>query len=75
MMILNYASKKALKECVGQSLKYTETSMFGPEYKSNGKFCGCNRPSITGIKNEKGQLAREFFAEVTMIDGKIAKVE
>ena len=48
MMILNYESKKQLKENIGKELNYTETSMFGKEYKSDGSFCGCNRPSITG---------------------------
>ena len=67
MMILNYSSKKELKEHIGKKLDYTETSMFGKEYKSDGKFCGCNRPHITGYK-------REFFAEVTMRDDKISKV-
>ena len=68
MMILNYPSKKELKENVGQSLRYIETSMFGPEYVDDGRFVGCNRPHLTGYK-------REFFAEVTMQDGKIAKVK
>lgn len=68
MMILNYISKKILKEQLGQPLNYTETSMFGDEFKANGTFTGCNRPSITGIKG------REFFASVTMVDGLIAKV-
>ena len=68
MIILNYPTKKELKACIGESLKYTETSMFGPEYKPNGKLCGCNRPHLTGYK-------REFFANVTMVDGKISKVE
>ena len=67
MMILNYKSKKDI--VVGEKLNYTETSMFGPEYKANGTFCGCNRPSITGIKG------REFFAEVTMVNGLVAKVK
>ena len=44
MMILNYQSKKELKENVGQQLKYTETSIFGDEFKSDGTFAGCNRP-------------------------------
>jgi hypothetical protein len=68
MMIALYVSKKALKENIGKHLKYRETSVFGSEYKSNGTFCVCNRPSITGIKG------REFFAEVTMKDDLIAKV-
>ena len=68
MLIALYASKKEMKEQIGQDLRYQETSMFGPEYKANGTFPVSNRPSITGIKG------REFFAEVTMKDGKIAKV-
>lgn len=68
MMIVHYTSKKELAGHVGQCLKYTETSMFGPEYKADGSFCASNRPSITGIKG------REFFATITMVDGKIAKV-
>lgn len=69
MLIFNYTSKKELKENVGKALDYTETSLFGPEYKDNGKLTGSNRPQITGIKG------REFFANVTMKDGKISKVE
>lgn len=67
MMILKYESKKALKESIGKPLRYTETSMFGDEYRANGTFTGCNRPHITGYK-------REFFAQVTMKDGLISKV-
>ena len=67
MLIFDYPSKKALKECIGQSLKYRETSLFGDEYRSNGMLTGCNRPHITGHK-------REFFAQVVMKDGKIEKV-
>jgi hypothetical protein len=68
MMILNYSSKKELKENIGEPLNYTETSIFGPEYRPNGTFCGSNRPQITGNKG------REFFAEVTMREGLIEKV-
>ena len=68
MMIVNYVSKKALKLEVGKKLDYTETSMFGLEFKPDGTFCGCNRPSITGIKG------REFFASITMKGGLIFKV-
>ena len=42
MIILNYKSKKELRENIGQSLNYTETSMFGPEYKSDGTVVGSN---------------------------------
>lgn len=68
MMVLNYESKKQLKENIGKELNYTETSMFGKEYLSNGSFTGCNRPHMTGYK-------REFFAEVTMQDDKIVSVK
>ena len=69
MMILNYKSKKELKASKDKKLNYTETSMFGKEYKSNGSFCGSNRPSITG------NGTREFFAEVTMENNLIKKVK
>ena len=68
MLVFNYPSKKVLKENIGNPLNYIETSMFGAEYLSNGALGGANRPHITGI-------GREFFAEVTMQDGKIAKVK
>ena len=67
MLVFNYESKKQLKECIGQPLKYIETSMFGAEYRPDGDLTGANRPHITG----KG---REFFATVTMEQGVIKKV-
>ena len=67
MIILDYPSKKALKEQVGCPLRYIETSMFGPEYRETGTFFGANRPSVTG-------QGREFFAQVTMVNGLIAQV-
>jgi hypothetical protein len=66
-MVVRYASKKVLKENIGKPLRYIETSFFGPEYKENGKLVVANRPHITG-------MGREFFAEVTMVNGIIAKV-
>jgi len=68
MMIFNYESKKQLKENIGKPLNYTETSTFGPEFKENGTFFGCNRPHLTGYK-------REFFATVTMENGLIKSVK
>lgn len=65
-----YDSKKAMKSAVGQALRYTETSMFDPEFKADGSFCVAHRPSI-----EVGDGGREFFAKVTMAGGKISKVE
>ena len=69
MIILNYKSKKELRENIGKSLNYTETSMFGPEYKSEGTVVGSNRPHST---NNEG---REFFAEVTMRNDLILSVK
>lgn len=43
--------------------------MFGPEYKSTGKFVASNRPQITGLKG------REFFAEIEMENGLIKSVK
>ena len=60
----NYKTKKALKEAKGQPLKYTETSMFGPEYREDGTFC------VVG----PSPYERKWFAQVKMVDGLIAKV-
>ena len=68
MLIFNYDSKRALKECIGQQLRYTETSIFGAEYKPDGVLTGANRPHITG-------RGREFFANVTLKDGVIVQVK
>ena len=68
MIILNYKSKKELRENIGKFLNYTETSMFGPEYKSDGIVVGSNRPHMT--KNG----GREFFAEITLKNNLIKKV-
>lgn len=57
----HYTTKKELKAAVGQSLRYSETSMFGPEYRRTGNFCVCN-------------TKHTWFAEVVMEDGKIKKV-
>ena len=68
MIVFNYPSKKVLKENIGKKLVYIETSMFGAEYIDNGTLTGANRPHITG-------QGREFFAQVTMKDGLISKVQ
>ena len=67
-LIAVYPSKKELKTKVGEPLWYIETSMFGEEYKPDGMLVVANRPHITG-------LGREFFAQVTMKEGLIAKVK
>ena len=66
-LVVNYPSKKALKESVGKPLRYIETSMFGSEYRDSGTLTVAGRPHITGQK-------REFFARVKMVDGKISAV-
>ena len=68
MLIFNYKSKKELKENIGKHLNYTETSMFGCEYKANGILVGSNRPYSTENKG------REFFAEVIIKNNIIVKV-
>jgi len=68
MIVFNYPSKKVLKENIGKPLRYIETSIFGPEYRSDGMLTGANRPHITGI-------GREFFANVVMENGLIKSVK
>ncbi len=67
ILVTGYKSKKELKAAIGERLKYSETSMFGPEFKSNGTFVVARRPHLLGG-------GREFFAQVTMRDGLIEKV-
>ena len=64
MMAANYKTKKVLKEQIGKSLRFTETSLFGAEYKSNGTFC------VVG----PSPYQRKWFAEITMADDLIVKV-
>ena len=64
MIAAHYLTKKMLKEQVGKRLQYSETSMFGPEYKHDGKFC------VVGPSSYE----RKWYAEVTMKEGLIAKV-
>ena len=59
-----YKTKKDLKAAVGRRLNYSETSMFGQEYKPNGSF------AVVGPSAQQ----RKWFAEVTMKEGLIAKV-
>jgi len=68
MLLTGYSSKKELKENIGKPLEYQETSMFGAEYREDGRFCAAHRPAITGLDG------REFFADITMSDGLIASV-
>ena len=64
MMGALYPTKKALKESIGKPLIYEETSMFGLEFKADGKFC------VVG----PSPYNRRWYAEITMVDGLIKKV-
>lgn len=64
MLVALYEHKKDLKASVGSFLHYQETSMFGAEFKSNGTF------AVVG----SSAYNRKWYAQVTMKDGKIAKV-
>ena len=64
MMGACYPSKKALKASVGQPLRYLETSIFGPEYRSTGTF------AVVGPNPHR----RMWWAQVTMRDGLIVRV-
>ena len=68
MIVSGYDTKKQLKASVGKELIYMETSVFGPEYRSDGMLTVANRPHITG-------RGREFFAQVFMKDDLIEKVK
>lgn len=59
-----YKTKKDLKAAVGQPFRYTETSMFGAEYKDNGEL------TVVG----PGPYERRWYAQVDMKDGRIARV-
>ena len=65
MMGASYPTKKALKENVGKPLRYVETSMFGEEYKPDGKFCVVGPCAYT---------SRKWYATVEMAGGLIKKV-
>ncbi len=65
MMGATYPTKKALKEHVGEPLKFVETSMFGQEYEANGSFC---------VVGPCAHTNRKWYAEVTMREGLIHKV-
>lgn len=65
MLAASYPTKKILKANVGRPLRYVETSMFGAEYRDDGKFC------VVG----PSPYERKWYAEVTMAGGLIAKVK
>lgn len=64
LAVRGYRFKKDLKRAVGEPLMYTETSMFGPQYRPDGKLV------VVGPSAHE----RKWFAEVTMKNGYIYKV-
>ena len=70
MIIVNYKSLEHLQSKIGQYLEYQETNVKRKCYKPDGQFTVTNRPAVTGNKN-----LPEFWAIVTMKNGKIHKVE
>ena len=64
MLVANYKYEKDLEASVGKPLRYTETSFFGLEYKATGTF------PVVG----PSAYQRNWYAEVTMKDGKIVRV-
>ncbi len=65
MMAANYKTKKDLKTQVGKALSYTETSLFGEEFRANGTFC------VVG----PSPYIRKWYAQITMKDGLIKEVK
>lgn len=67
MMGIDAPSKKYMKEnMIGSPFVPIETSMFGDEYKGDGEY------SVVGPDPYRN---RKFFALVTVVNGKIAKVK
>lgn len=69
-LVIDYPSRKILKENIGKPLIFNDPSadIFGVKDYSNSTVVGSNRPSITGHKIE-------FFAQVTLKEGLIVKVK
>ena len=65
MLGATYKSKKDLKAAIGKPLRYVETSMFGSEFKENGKF------AVVG----PSPYERKWYAEVSMENGIIKGVK
>ena len=64
MLAATYPTKKALRAAVGERLRYVETSLFGAEYRPDGRL------TVVG----PAPYTRNWFATVTMADGRIKRV-
>ena len=62
---IGYKTKKNLKENIGKSLSYTETSLYGAEYKPDG---------VLTMVGPCAYTKRVWFAQITMKAGLIQKV-
>jgi hypothetical protein len=65
MGIEGFKTKKELKAAVGQVPEFIETSFFGVEYKGDGSYVVVGPCPYT---------ARNWYAKITVADGRIAKV-
>lgn len=64
MGIEGFKTKKELKEAIGTRPHFIETSIFGDEYKGDGNY------AVVGPH----PTVRKWFAELTIVDGRIQKV-
>ena len=64
MGIEGFKTKKELKAAIGTRPNFIETSFFGDEYKGDGKY------AVVGPH----PTVRKWFAELTIVDGRIQKV-
>jgi hypothetical protein len=64
MLVAHYDSKRHLQQSVGDYLDYEETSIFGDEYQSDGKF------AVVGPSPQR----RHWYASITMANGLIIEV-
>jgi hypothetical protein len=65
--VYGFKTKKSLKEATGREFAdvVVETSLFGPEFKGDGTYAVVGPDAYT---------ARNWYANVTVVRGKIAKV-
>lgn len=63
--VLGCKTKKELKARIGKPLRFTETSLFGAEYKADGK---------NTVVGPDAYRDRKWFATVECKDGVIVKV-
>ena len=67
-LVINYPSKKVLKENLGNQLRFQDHSITQSEYRNTGVVYASNRPHITGHK-------REFFAQIVLKNNTIISVK